>query len=133
MTKRLLWLLLFLPVWTISCFGANSVLIHPGEVIYVRFTQNKLKLKVVSATKEKDEQAQVIMSLEPVVSGQDHITLKVVNKFTSDLHYKAEMRAPSKDLSLIIPVSLVVAERLALEKLAPTIEEVYLFGFGLEK
>lgn len=133
MTKRLLWLLLLLPVLTITCLGANSALIHPGEVIYIRFEQQKLKLKLISASKEKDEQAQVIVSLEQVVSGQDHITLKVVNKFTKDLHYKAEVRAPSKKLSLMTPVSLVVAERLSLEKLAPTIEEVFLFGFGLEK
>lgn len=133
MMKRFLWLLLLLPVWTTACLGASSVLIHPGEVIYIRFEQQKLKLKLISATKEKDEQAQVIMSLEQVVSGQDHIILKVVNKFAKDLRYKAEVRAPSKKLSAVTPVMPVVAGKISLEKMVPMVEEIYLFGFGLEK
>jgi hypothetical protein len=134
--KRLL-LFLLLPLWAVTCHAgerANTVLLHPGEVIYVRFTQNKLKLKVTSATKEKDDQAQVILTLttgdpkkiEPAL-------LKVTNKFPLDLYYKAEIRSLTKKLDAVMPVLPVVREKISLEKLPPLIEEVALYGFVLKK
>lgn len=134
--KRLLFLLLLFLGILNSFAGerANTVLIHPGEVIYVRFTQNKLKLKVVSATKEKDEQAQVILSLTPGdVKKNEQATLKVTNKFPLELNYKVEARSLSQKLNAEMPAMPVVAQKISLEKFAPMIEEAALFGFVLKK
>ena len=134
--KRFLFFLL-LSVCAITCPAserANTVLIHPGEVIYVRFTQNKLKLKVSSAKKEIDEQAQVILSLTPGDSRKNEpVTLKVTNKFPLDLFYKAEVRSLSQKLESVMPVLPVVAEKISLENFSPMIEEAALFGFELKK
>ena len=130
-------LLLFFSLCTITCSAserANTVLIHPGEVIYVRFTQHKLKLKVLSATKEKDDQAQIILSLTPGDSRKNEpVTLKVTNKFPLELDYKAEVRSLSQKLESVMTVMPVVAEKISLEKFSPVIEEVALFGFELKK
>ena len=134
--KHLLFLVL-LPLCAITCHAgerANTVMIHPGEVIYVRFTQNKLKLKVVSATKEKDEQAQVILSLTlGDVKKNEQATLKVTNKFPLELNYKVEARNLTLKMNAEMPVMPVVAQKISLEKFAPMIEEAALFGFVLKK
>ena len=134
--KRLLFLLL-LPLWAITGYAgerANTVLIHPGEVIYVRFAQNKLKLKLISATKEKDEQAQVILSLTTGDPQKNEPSLlKVTNKFPLDFYYKAEMRSLTKKLGAVMPVLPVVREKISLEKFSPLLEEAALFGFELKK
>lgn len=134
--KRLL-LFLLLPLWAITCHAGerpNTVLIHPGEVIYVRFAQNKLKLKLIGATKEKDDQAQVILSLTAGDPEKNEPSLlKVTNKFPLDLYYKAEMRSLTKKLEAVVPVLPVVREKISLEKFAPILEEAALYGFVLKK
>lgn len=134
--KHLLFLVL-LPLCALTCQAgerANTVLIHPGEVIYVRFTQHKLKLKVASATKVKDDQAQVILSLTAGDPQKNEPSLlKVTNKFSLDLYYKAEMRSLTKKLDAVMPVLPVVAEKISLEKFAPMLEEAALYGFELKK
>ena len=134
--KHLLFLVL-LPFCALTCNAgerANTVLIHPGEVVYVRFEQHKLKLKVLSATKEKDEQAQVILTFTPGDGKKnEQATLQVTNTFPLELNYKAELRSLSKKLSSEMPVMPVVAEKISLEKFAPVLDEAALFGFVLKK
>ena len=130
-------LVLLLALCAINCSAgerANTVLIHPGEVIYVRFSQQKLKLKVLSASKEKDDQAQIILNLSVGDAKKNEpATLKVTNKFPLELNYKVEVRSLSQKLNGEIPVMPVVAEKISLEKFAPVIEEAALFGFVLKK
>ena len=134
---KLFLILVLLPLCALTCRAgekANTVLIHPGEVIYVRFTQHKLKLKVASATKEKDEQAQVILSLTAGDPQKNEPSLlKVTNKFPLDLYYKAEMRSLTKNLDAVMPVLPVVRGKISLEKFAPVLEEAALYGFELKK
>lgn len=115
---------------------ANTVLVHPGEVIYARFTQTGIKLKLVKASKEKDEQAQLILTFDakdPDKTKYAFINLKVENKFDKDLIYKAQARAPTLNLRTMATVYPVVAGKMALVNLPPKVEEVAMFAFELEK
>ena len=133
--KRLFLLLLLLAPLCTMARGAsekpNTVLIHPGEVIYARFEQKGKKLKLVSATKERDEQAQVVLTLSPAIK-DTLLTLKVENKFAKYLHYKAEIRSLTLKKRMLVTVFPVVAGKLALEQLPPAIEELALHAFELE-
>jgi hypothetical protein len=132
--KRLLLLLLLASLGTLDLGASekpNTVLIHPGEVIYARFEQKGKKLKLVSAAKEKDEQAQVVLTLAPVKKNTG-TTLKVENKFAKELLYKAEMRSLTLKMHQPATVFPVVAGKMALEPLPPAIEEMALYGFELE-
>jgi hypothetical protein len=114
---------------------ANTVLLHPGEVMYARFTRSGLKLKLVSASKDKDEQAQVILTL-PRPDPQKKFTpieMKVENKFDMDLNYKAQARSLSLDAKMMANVYPVVAGKMSLVSLPPKVEEVAVFAFELEK
>ena len=89
---------------------------------------------MVSATKEKDEQAQVILSLTlGDVKKNEQATLKVTNKFPLELNYKVEARNLTLKMNAEMPVMPVVAQKISLEKFAPMIEEAALFGFVLKK
>ncbi|MEI6105765.1 MAG: hypothetical protein WCR49_02025 [Opitutae bacterium] len=115
---------------------ANTVLIHPGEVIYARFTQSGIKLKLVKASKEKDEQAQMILTLDakdPDKTKNPMINLKVENNFDKDLIYKAQARSLTLNLHTMATVYPVVAGKMALVPLPPKVEEVAVFAFELEK
>ena len=113
---------------------ANTVLIHPGEVIYAQFEQKGKKLKLISATKEKNDSAQVVVSLalrDPKNRTAD-IILKVENNFSQDLIYAAEMRRVTKNQHRQATVFPVVANKLALEPMPFFIDELALFEFELQ-
>lgn len=110
---------------------ANTVLIHPGETVYARFTQKGKKLTLVGTSKEKDEAAQVIFTL-PKTEANAPSTLQVENKFAKDLVYKLEIRSLSLKRSSPLPVVSVVAGKLSRERLPPFIEEVAAYAFKLE-
>ena len=135
--KRLLLLLLLAPLCTIAHGAAerrNTVLIHPGEVIYARFSQLGVKLKLVKASKEKDDNAQVILTFDPVNPAKKNtmINLKVENRFTQDFHYKAQMRSLTKNKRMMAMVYPVVAGKISLVPLLPGVEELAAYDFELE-
>ena len=113
---------------------ANTILVHPGEVIYARFEQKGKKLKLISATKEKNDAAQVVISL----SAKDPknivapLTLKVENNFPQDLTYAGEMRIKAKNMHHPATVYPVVATKMALETVPSFVDELALFEFGLQ-
>jgi len=113
---------------------AGTVLIHPGEVVYVRFEQKGIKLKLLSVSKEKDEYAQVIVTRDPVDPAMKAMTgFKIVNKFPLDLLCKKEMRALKIGTEApLVPVR-VVGGRLFSEDLPYFVDEIALTGFVLEK
>ncbi len=132
--KRLL--LIFLsaalgPLALVAGERANTVLIHPGETIYAKFTQKGKKLTLVGTSKEKDETAQVIFTL-PKTAPQEGAVLQVENKFAKDLVYKLEVRSLSLKRQAPLPVVSVVTGKLAREQLPPFIEELAAYAFKLE-
>ncbi len=136
--KRLFLLLLLASISTIARGASekpNTVLIHPGEVIYARFTQKGIKLSLVSASKEKDDHAQIVLTLDPVdpVKKSPLLNLKLENKFTQDFHYKAQVRLLTKNMKQTITVYPVVAGKLSLVPIPPFVEEVAVFAFELER
>ncbi len=111
---------------------ANTVLIHPGEKVYARFETKGKKLKLVSYSKEKDEAAQVIFTMEPDAK-KPLYNLKVENKLPLTLLYKAEARSLKRNLQFDSPMSPVVAGKVAFENFPTMLEELAAYGFELEK
>jgi hypothetical protein len=111
---------------------AGTILIHPGEVVYARFEAKGKKIKLASATKVKDDGAQVIFTLLPDEKKGGY-SLKVENKFSKDLRYRAEMRSLSKKMKFNVSMTPVVAGKLALESFPKEVEEVAAYEFQLEK
>lgn len=133
--KRLLFALLFAASLTLPAQAkekANTVIIHPGEVVYARFEAKGTKLKLVSYSKEKDEAAQVVITLQPDEKKAVN-TLKVENKFTRDLHYSLEMRSLVRKQHFSRETTPVVAGKLALENMPKEADELAVSGFKLEK
>jgi hypothetical protein len=119
------------PLALVAGERANTVLIHPGETVYAKFTQQGKKLTLVSTSKEKDETAQVIFTM-PKTEANAASSLQVENKFAKDLVYKLEIRSLSLKRTSPLPVVSVVAGKLAREKLPPFIEELAAYAFKLE-
>lgn len=111
---------------------ANTVLIHPGEVVYARFEAKGNKLKLVSYSKAKDEAAQVVFTFQPDETKPVNI-LKVENKFPRDLHYSLEMRSLVRKQHFPRETTPVVAGKLALETMPKQADELAVSGFKLEK
>jgi hypothetical protein len=136
--KRLLLLLLLAPLCPLAGLAgeaANTILIHPNEVIYVRYQQNGIKLKLVSSGQAKDEQAQIILTMAPTVPAGKvpSQTLKVENRFPLDFHYKAQMRSLTLKLRMMCQTYPVVAGKISLVEMIPGMEEVAIYGGVLEK
>ncbi len=122
---------LFLPASAAD--KANTVLIHPGETIYARFEPKGKKIRLVTYAKEKDEGAQLILTLGPDAKKPEFYSLKVENKFPQDLTYKLEMRSLSLKKKMNVPVTPVVTGKVAFELFPPQAEELALTEFQLEK
>jgi len=128
----LLALALFSPGALAASERANTLLIHPGETCYAKFAVNGTKLKLLGVTKEKDEAAQLVVTMTPDPATKG-FTLKVENKFKQDLDYAGEIRSLTRDIRTQVPLVPVVAGKLSLEQLPMRVEEMALFGFKLEK
>ncbi len=137
MMKRFLLFLFLAPLCPVAHAASekpNTVLIHPGEVIYARFAQKGIKLTLLSASKEKDDLAQVVLTIPPAdPTKKAMLPIKVENKFGQYLHYKAEMRVVSRKQRTPMKTSPVVPGKMALEQLPPMIEELAVYAFALEK
>jgi len=109
----------------------NTVVIHPGETIYARFDVKGKKIQLAKASKEKDDQAQVIFTFDKeVVKGLR--TLKVENKFPNDLVYKAEMRSLTLKHERRVNPTPVVGGKVAFDPYPPVVEELAFFDFKAE-
>ncbi|MES1168961.1 MAG: hypothetical protein ABUL61_07295, partial [Oleiharenicola lentus] len=111
---------------------ANSVLVHPGETVYARFEVKGKKIKLTGFSKEKDEAAQVVFTIQPDAK-KTGLVLKVENRFPRDLTYKLEMRSLSLKQHFVMPTSPVVANKVSFENFPNLVEQVAAFDFRLEK
>ncbi len=133
--KRLILAVFFLTTLILPASAAdkaNAVLVHPGEVVYARFEAKGKKIKLVSFSKEKDEGAQVVFSLQLDAKKPVQV-LKVENKFNRDLTYKVEMRSLTRKQQFPVPVTPVVGGKVAFENFPLQAEELAAYDFQLEK
>lgn len=133
--KRLLFALFFAVSLTLPAQAkekANTVIIHPGEVVYARFEASGKKIKLAGFSKEKDDSAQVVISLLPDEKKPVNI-FKVVNKFPRDLRYRLEMRSLARKQHFPRETTPVVAGKLALEFMPKEADELAVSDFKLEK
>jgi hypothetical protein len=110
----------------------NQVLLHPGEVAYVRFETTGKKIRVEKVGPEKDDAAQLVVSFAKEMKDGAR-QLKVENKFPRDLMYKAEMRSRSAKREARVPTSPVVANKMSVESYPYMVDEIALYDFRLEK
>jgi len=110
----------------------STLIIHPDETIYARFEVSPKKIKLVSVAKEADPQAQVIFTLtrDPKTTV---LNLKVENKFSNDLVYRAEIRSKTRNLKSPFQATPVVGGKVAFETIPPAVEEFAAFDFKLAK
>ena len=108
----------------------DTVLIHPGETLYVTFQRTDDSLTVARMSKDADKAAQLILKMGPLK--QIHGTmLQVANKFDKNLYYKAEIRLLSKNKRANTSVVPVIAGKQSFESWPYMIEELALSGFEL--
>jgi len=107
----------------------DTVLIHPGEVAYAEFEQAGNSLKLVGTSKEKNEKAQLIMTMHPFDGRM--LILGVQSRFLQTMSYKAEMRIPNKNRRLETSVIPIPAGLVGFESWPHPIEELALYGFEL--
>lgn len=110
----------------------SNVLLHPGETIYARFELAGRKIKLVSVSKDPDDSAQVVATLQLKPDGSA-LLMRIENKFPKDLNYKAEARATKIDRQMRFGVAPVVAGKVGLETLPTVVDEVALYDFKLQK
>jgi hypothetical protein len=131
--KRLLIVLLILaPLGSIARASEkpNTVLIHPGEVIYARFAENGKKLKLLGTSKEDSTQAQLVLTMEK--HDKDALfTLKLQNRFAKDLTYKVEIRLLTQNRHMPVTVYPVVTGKMSFDQIWAGTDEVAVYGFEL--
>jgi len=109
----------------------DTVLIHPGETLYVTFQRTGDSLSLAHVGKDPDKAAQLIFTMAPFK--EIHGTsLKVENKFDKNLYYKAEIRLLSKNKRANTSVVPVIAGKMSFESWPYVIEELALTGFELK-
>jgi hypothetical protein len=130
--KRLLLALFALTALTTFAFAEkNSVVIHPGEVVYARFEVKGKKIRLIQTSKEKDDAAQVIFTFDKVAT-KGMRNLKVENKFPNDLIYKAEMRSLTLKHERRVNPTPVVGGKLSIDPYPQVVEELSFFDFKAE-
>ena len=109
---------------------ANTIVFKPGEIIYARFEPDGKKIRLVSASKVKDEHAQVIFTTA-VDKATLEVNLTVENKFHEDFYYEVVIRSKKLDRETPLEVSSVVGEKMAFESIPPLTDEIVLSAFKL--
>jgi hypothetical protein len=108
----------------------DTVLIHPGETLYVTFQRTGDSLTLPHVSKVADKAPQLVLKMAPLK--EIHGTmLQVGNKFDKNLHYKAEMHLLSKNKRANTSVVPVIAGKVSFESWPYVIEELALSGFEL--
>lgn len=135
MKYRYLCALLFLPWLALAATPPekpNTVLIHPGEVLYAQFEESAGGLKLMSASKEKNDHAQLILTMKPFDREAELLMFSIDNKFKKTLYYAAEMRLLSRNRRKDTTVVPVGAGLSSFESWPHPIEELALYGFELK-
>jgi hypothetical protein len=109
----------------------DTVLIHPGETLYITFQRTGDSLTLAHVGTDADKAAQLILKLAPFK--EIHGTsLNVQNRFDKNLYYKAEIHLLSKNKRANTSVVPVLAGKLSFESWPYAIEELALSGFELK-
>jgi hypothetical protein len=109
----------------------DSVLIHPGETLYITFQRTGDSLTLAHVGTDADKAAQLILKMAPLKEVQG-TSLNVQNKFDKNLYYKAEIRLLSKNKKFNTSVVPVLAGKFSFESWPYAIEELALSGFELK-
>jgi hypothetical protein len=110
----------------------KELVIRPGETVYARFETTPKKITLVQISKEPDERAQVVFTLQREPEKRA-LKLTVENKFSHDLSYRAEVRSLVAKRERPMRVTPVVAGKLAFENLPDLVDEIAAFDFKLQK
>jgi hypothetical protein len=108
-----------------------TVLIHPGETLYVTFQRAGDSLVVEHVGTDADKTAQLVHKMGPLKEIHG-VTLNVQNNFEKTLHYRAEMHSLSKNKKASTSVVPVRPGKFSFESWPFTIEELELSGFELK-
>ncbi len=134
MMRRLLPLLLLcclgLPV--LAAAKSNTVVLRPGETLYVRFEPNGKKIKLAGYSKEKDDKAQVVFSAKRDEKTLE-VNMKVENRFPDELTYHLVIHSIKLDRETSLDTSPVVGNKLSFEVLPALTEEMFLTDFRLTR
>lgn len=114
-----------------ALIAADKVLLHPGETCYARFQEKGKKLKLLSATKEKDVNAQLVISLS-APDKQGATILKLESALGDSLVYKATIHSNVFKRHLPLPVYPIIGGKMGTVDLPPLVDEVALFDFQFE-
>ena len=108
-----------------------TVLIHPGQTLYITFQRTGDTLTLEHVGTDKDKTAQLVLKMAPLkeIHGT---TLNVQNKFDKNLHYKAEIHLLSQNKKASTSVVPVRAGKFAFESWPYVVEELELSGFELK-
>ena len=108
----------------------DTVLIHPGETLYVTFQRAGDSLTLPRVGKVADKAAQLVLKMAPLKEIYGTM-LQVENRFDKNMHYKAEMHLLSKNKRANTSVVPVIAGKQSFESWPYVIEELALSGFEL--
>ncbi|HVT74335.1 MAG TPA: hypothetical protein VHD61_14460 [Lacunisphaera sp.] len=131
MTRSFLLCLAFLLVGATALAASDKITLHNGETWYARFQQKGKKLKFLDATKEKDANAQLVISLS--AKGKDGTaTLKLESSLGDDLVYRATIWSNVIKRHAPLTVYPIVAGKMGTVQLPPLVDELVLFDFRFE-
>lgn len=109
----------------------DTVLIHPGETLYVTFQRSGDSLTIAHVGKDADKVSQLVLTM--AAFKEIHGTsLKVENKFDKNLYYKAEMHLLSQNKRASTSVVPVGAGKFSFESWPYVVEELALSGFEIK-
>lgn len=132
--KRFFSLLSLLLLIAVPAFAdKNTITIHPGETVYARFEVSGRKITLTSASTEKNESAQVVMTFDQEIQKTGFRRLKIENKFPKDLVYKAEMRSIAGKHSARFKTTPIVGGKVGFDEYPPIVDEVAAYDFKLER
>ena len=112
--------------------ATNTIIMHPGDVLYAKFDEAAQGLRLLAVAKDKDDQAQLILTMEPFDRKTGMLMLEVKSRFKRTMTYKAEMRWPSKQRRKETSVVPVMAGLISIETWPHPIEELALYSFALK-
>lgn len=123
--------LAFLLVARENVANADTVLIHPGETLYVTFQRSGDSLTIAHVGKDRDNEAQLVLTMAPLKEIRG-TSLKVENKFDKNLYYKAEIHLLLQNKKTSTSVVPVRAGKMSFESWPYVIEELALSGFEIK-
>lgn len=110
----------------------TDVVMKPGETLYLRFDAQPKKLRLLSISREPDPAAQAIFTLTKDET-KNQLKLRVDNKLSRDLKFRAEIRSKTLRLRTPLQVVPVVAGKVGYETMPSAVEELAAFDFAYSR